>query len=89
VDLDFGGLAVWVSRGDALAAGVEAAHLCLDPASGVVSGPALPECPAVVPGGAQCFVSGDRSWAVFFPGPPVFANGDDRGGLPVDDCGVA
>lgn len=36
-NLDFGGLAVWVSRGDAVAKGVEAAHLGLDPTSGIVS----------------------------------------------------
>lgn len=55
-DLDFGGLSVRVSCGDALAEGLEAAYFCLDPASDMVSGPALPECPAIVPGGAQGFV---------------------------------
>jgi hypothetical protein len=65
--LDFGGLAVGVSCGDAVPEGLEAAHLRLDPASGMVSRPALPECPAVVPGGAQGFVSGDRGWTVLFP----------------------
>jgi len=50
-DVDFGSLAVGVSCGDALAEGLEAAHLCLDPAAGVVSGPVLPERSAVVPQG--------------------------------------
>ena len=75
-DLDFGGLAVGVSCGDTFAEGREAAHLRLDAASGMVSGPAFPERPAVVPCGAQCFVSGLRCRAVFLPEPeqlsPVF-----------------
>ena len=41
-DLDFGSLAVWVSRGDAFAEGLEAPHLGLDPAWDVISGSALP-----------------------------------------------
>ena len=73
-DLDFGGLAVWVSGGDALAEGLEAPHLRLDPASDVVSGPALPECPAIVPGRAQGFVSRDRCRAVLLPRPTVLAD---------------
>lgn len=56
--LDFGGLAVGVSCGDAFSEGLEAAHFGLDPASGVVPRPALPECPAVVPGGSEGFVAG-------------------------------
>jgi len=83
--------------GDALAEGFEAPHplpgngllanherVRLDPASCMVSGPALPECPAVVPGGAQGFVSEDRGGEVLFPRSPILADGDDRGGLPVD-----
>ena len=37
-DLDFGSLAVGVSRGDTFPERLEAAHLCLDPASDVISG---------------------------------------------------
>lgn len=59
--LDFRSLTVWVSGGDTLTESFEAPHLCLDPASDVVSGPALPECPAIVPGGTQGFVSSDCS----------------------------
>lgn len=44
-DLYFGGLAVGISRGDALAERLKATNLTLGPASGVVSCPALPECP--------------------------------------------
>ena len=55
----------------------------------MVSGPALPERPAIVPGGAQRFISGDGGWAVLFPRPPVLSDWDDRGGLAVDDGGVA
>jgi hypothetical protein len=64
-DLDFGGLAVGVSCSDALTEGLEAAHplpshglpanherVRLDPATGVVSGPARPECPAIVASGS-------------------------------------
>ena len=52
-DLDFSGLAVWVSCRYALAKGFEAPHLRFDPAPGVVSFPTLPERPAEVPCGAQ------------------------------------
>ena len=48
-DLDFGGLAIGVSCGDALPKGFEAAHLCLDATSDMVSGPAFPERPAGLP----------------------------------------
>ena len=48
--LDFGSHAIWVSGADAFAKGLEAPHHRPDPASGVVSGPALPECPAIVSG---------------------------------------
>jgi hypothetical protein len=51
-DLDFGGLAVGVSCGDAFTEGLEAAPLCLDPTSGVISRPALPERPAIVASGS-------------------------------------
>lgn len=88
-DLDLGGLSVWVPRGDALAKGLETAHLRLDPTSGVVSGPPLPECPTVVPRGAEGFVSGDCGGAVLLPRPTVLADRDDRRGLAVDDGCVA
>lgn len=55
----------------------------------MVSRPALPECPAIVPGGAQGFVSGDCGGAVRFPRSTVLADRNDRGGLAVDDGGVA
>ena len=84
-DLDFCGLVVGVSCGDAFTEGLETAHLRLDPASGVVSCPAVPECPAIVPGGAQGFVVGACCRAVLFPRSAVLADRDDRGGLPVDD----
>jgi hypothetical protein len=84
-----GCLAVWVPCGDALAEGFQAPYLRLDPASDMVSCPVLPECPAVVPGGAQVLISRNRRWAILFPGSPVLADRDDRGGLAVDDGGVA
>jgi len=87
-DLDFGGLAVGVSRGNALAEGFETSQLGLDPASDMVSRPALPECPAVVPGGAQGFVAGARCRTIFLPRTPVLADRDDRAGLAVDDGGM-
>lgn len=67
----------------------ETPHLGLDPASGMVSSRALPECPAIVPVGAQGFVSGDRGWAVLFPRQPILTNWDDRSALLVDDGRVA
>ena len=78
-------MSVRVSGADAVSERFEASHLRLDPASDMVSGPTLPECPAVVPGGTQGFVSGNRGGAVFFPRPPVLANRDDLGSLVVDD----
>jgi hypothetical protein len=96
-DLDFGVLAVGVSCGDALTEGLEAAHplpgnglpanherVRLDPASDVVSGPPLPERPAIVASGAQGLVSRNCSRAIFLPRPSVLADWYDRRGLPVD-----
>jgi len=88
-DLDFCGLAVGVSRGDAFSEGLQASHLGLDATSAMISGPTLPERPAVVPGGAQGFVAGAGCRTVLFPWAPVLADRDDRGGLAVDDGGVA
>ena len=97
-------MAVGVSCSDALAEGLETSHPIagktvprtvfwpgsyLDPTSGMVPGPALPERPAVTPGGGQGRISGDRGRAILFPTPPVLADRDDRGGLTVDDRGVA
>lgn len=87
--MDFGGWAVRVSRHDALAEGFQAAHLGLDPAAGVVSGPPFPKRPAEMSGGTQRLVSRHRCRAVLLPQPPVFADWNDRGGLPVNDGGVA
>src|SRR6056297_3209772 len=88
-DLDFGGLAVWISCADAFSEGLQAPHLCFDPASDMVSGPAFPECSAVVSGGAQGFVAGARRRTVLFPWSAVLADRDDRSGMTVDDGGMA
>lgn len=53
----------------------------------MVSSPALPAPPALVPCGALGFVSGD--WAVLFPLPPVLAGRDDDVGPACRDGGVA
>lgn len=87
--MDFGGLAVWVSRGDPLAEGLEAAHLGLSAAAGVVSGPPLPERPAVVPCGAQGFVAGPSGWAIIPPRSAILADRDDRRATACDDSTVA
>ena len=79
-DVDFRGLSLPVSCGDAFAEGFEAAHPCLDAASGMISRPAFPERTAVVTGGTQCLVAGLRSWAILFTRAAVFAYQDDRGG---------
>ncbi|SFQ69723.1 hypothetical protein SAMN05421853_12511 [Roseivivax halotolerans] len=52
-DVDFGCLVVWVSRGDALAEGFQAAHFRFDPTSSVIAYPAFPESPAIVSGGIK------------------------------------
>lgn len=72
--VEFGRLAVWVFRGDAFSEGLEAAHLCLDLASGMVSSPTLPEGPSVVPSGAHGLVSGDCGWAVLCSRASVLAD---------------
>lgn len=77
--MDFGGLAVGVSRGDALAEGLEAPHLGLGAAAGVVSGPPLPERPAVVARGAQGFVACLGGRAILLPRSTILAGRDDRG----------
>lgn len=83
--MDFGGLSVGVSCHDTLAEGFQAAHLRLDPAAGVVSGPALPERPSVVPRRVQGVVAGACSRAVFFPETSVLSDRDDRNGAALDD----
>lgn len=98
-DLDFSGLVIGVSCGDAFTNDFEAAHPLVGSAlrsnvtrgfaSGVLSGPALPECPAVVPDSTQSFVSGDCSLAVRFPRAPVLADRHDRIGLALNNGGIA
>jgi len=83
--VDFGGLAVRVSGGDALAKGFDAAHLRLDPDAGVVSCPPLPKGSAIVPGRPQGFVSNACRRTVFLPRPPVLADRNDRDGVARDD----
>jgi len=48
-DMNFGSLAVRAPRSDASSEGFEASHLGLDRAPDVVSSPAHPERPAIVP----------------------------------------
>ena len=88
-DVDFGGLAVRVPCGDALAECLETSHFRLDPASCVVSGPVLPERPAVAFRGAQRLVPGLCCWAVFLPRTPVLPDRNDWRGAPVDDGSMA
>ena len=78
-DVDFGGLAVGVSSGDAFAEGFQASHRCLDPTSGMIAGPSLADGPPEVPGGAQDLVASRCGWTVFFPKAPVLTDGDDGG----------
>gem|GEM_PF-1515539 len=75
-DVDFGGLAVWFPCSDALAEGLEAAHLGFGAAAGVVSAPPLPECPTIVTRGSQVFVARLGSRAVLFPSPTVPSDRD-------------
>ena len=88
-DVDFGGLAVWVSRGDALAEGLEAAHLGLCAAARVVSRPPFPECPAVLTCGAQGFVAGPGGWTILLPRPAILADRNDGRAAACDDGAVA
>ena len=88
-DMDFCGLAVRVSCGGAVSEGLGAPHLCPDPASGIVFGPAFPDRPSVVARDTEGFGPGDCGRAVHFPRSPGLADRDDRG-RPVDQwwrCG--
>lgn len=85
-DVDFGGLAVRVFSSDALVERFQTTHLGLDPAPGVVSRPAVPEGPALVPGGALGFVSDLRSWAVFCPRPAILADRDKPASKALNHC---
>lgn len=88
-DVDFGGLAIWIPRGDALTKGLQASHLGFHAAAGVVSGPPLPECPTVVTRGAQGFFARRGSRAVLFPSPTVPSGRDDCRATACDDGAVA
>ncbi len=57
----------------------------LDAAAGVVSRPARPECPSVVPRRAQGVVVGACGLSVFFARPPVLSDRDDRSGAARED----
>jgi hypothetical protein len=61
----------------------------LDPAAGVVSGPAFPERPPVVSRCAQGVVGDACSWAAFFRKTSVLSERDDRNGVAFDDGIVA
>lgn len=87
--MDFGSLAVGVSGGDALAEGFQASHPGLGAAADIVSGPPLPEGPAIVTCGAQGFLARPGSWAVVFSWPTVLADRDDRSATVCDDGAMA
>lgn len=88
-DVDFGGLAIWVSGSDPLAEGFQAPHLCLGPASDMVAVPSFPGCTTFFANVAQDCVSRDCGRAVLTPKPPVLADRDDGCGLVFEDSGVA
>ena len=87
--MDFGGLAVRVSCRDALAERLEAAHLGLGAAAGVVPGQTLPERAAVVACGAEGFIAGLGGWAILLPRSTILADRDDCGATARDDGAVA
>ena len=87
--MDFGGLAVRVSGGDAFSEGLQAAHLCLCSASGMVAAPPFPARTAFFANVAQDCVSRDCGRAVFAPEPPVLADRDDGFGLTLENGDVA
>lgn len=88
-DLDFGGLAVGVSRCDTLTESLRAAHLDLNAAADVVSRPPFPECPTVVTRGAQGFVAGPCRLAILLPRSAILADRDDGGAAQCNDSAVA
>ena len=88
-DVEFGGLAVGVSYGDALTEGPEAAHLGFGTAARVVSGPSFPERAAIVTCGAQGFNVRPGGWAILFPSLAILADRDDCRATACDDGTVA
>ena len=74
-NVDFGGLTVGLSSGDALSEGLEAAHPRLDAAAGVVPRPAFPEGPALISGRAQGLVAARAAAQSFFHGGPFLRIG--------------
>ena len=87
--MDFGGLAVGVSRSDALSGGLEPPYPGFGAAAYVVSGPSLPEGPALVARGTQGFVARPGGRAILLPRPAVPADRDDWRGASRDDGAVA
>ena len=61
----------------------------LYPASDVIAGPSFPDRPPKAPRCPQDVVAGPGCGAVLFPRSAVLADRDDRGGLTVNDGGVA
>jgi len=86
--MDLSCLAVRIARDDAFPERFQAPHLCLDPASGVVSGPAFPGCPSQALCGFEDFVASFGGGAVLAPSSPVLADGYDRFATTFQDCSV-
>lgn len=76
-DVDFGGLAIRVSGGNAFSERFQAPHFCLSPASDMVAVPSFPGCATFFANVAQDCVSRDRGRTVLTPEPPVLADRDD------------
>ena len=65
-DVDFGGLAVGVSGGDALTEGFQASHLGLCPAPGIIAAPPLPSCAAFLATSSATRALNAPSWFLRF-----------------------
>lgn len=87
--MDFGGLSVRVSGGDAVSEGFQAPHLCLCPASGMVAVLSFPTSAAFFANLAEDCISSNSGRAIFTPEPPVLSDRDDGFGLSVEYGGVA
>ena len=88
VSVKNGGLSVGVNCCDAVADGLEAAHLGFDAPVGLVSYPSLPKHATELACGTQAFVAGLSGWATLLPRSTIVADRDDCSATPRDDGAV-
>jgi hypothetical protein len=87
-DVNFCGLVIRVSGGDAFAEGLEALHLRLCLVPGMITVPPLSSGAAFFANVAEDRVSGDRGRTVIMPKPAILADWDDGRRVSVENGGM-